>query len=181
MIQKLVQCIFFHILSPTIPLKPLRLLQQLKGKTVTTEVCPFRSSAGFRFAVDFCAWIRWQITYARSAGIDGGCDCTWSQPIQGQMHPHMLAVAQCPFSSSLRAAKSVLLAGYRDLLVQLISCLCVRCQLVHFFPPFQCHLPDPLFQPSPCLRLLYTNQQVDSLSSGGSFSRLQQLQSYPFC
>lgn len=134
MIQKLVQCIFFHILSPTIPLKPLRLLRQLKGKTVTTEVCPFRSSAGFCFAVDFCTWIRWQITYARSAGIDGGCDCTWSQPIQGQMHPHVLAVAQCPFSSSLRAAKSVLLAGYRDLLVQLTFCLCVRCQLVHFFP-----------------------------------------------
>lgn len=65
-----------------------------------------------RFA--FCSWFLHLDTLAdnicKKCGTDGGCDCNWSQPVQGQIHPHMPAITQCPFSSSLREAKSLLLA-----------------------------------------------------------------------
>lgn len=109
-----------------IPFKVLCLLWQLKGKTLTTEVSSFISSASLHFAVVFYAWTKQKLEPAYS----------------GSDAPHMLGYLTVPLFIFSNENK-VTTTSYRDLLGQMTFYLCVRDKefLFFFFFPFPvlCH------------------------------------------
>lgn len=109
-----------------IPFKVLCLLWQLKGKTLTTEVSSFISSASLHFAVVFYAWTKQKLEPAYS----------------GSDAPHMLGYLTVPLFIFSNENK-VTTTSYRDLLGQMTFYLCVRDKeflFFFFFSLSQCYV-----------------------------------------